>query len=112
MPINPKYKGCIIHSDLVKERKYSYHQGGPPTTTELKPSLKLISNVVNNNIRTVVVSRAMKGLSNEYYTFDPSASATLPYISAVGNSETLSYHKNKAPNMLAVLPKGQRLPAR
>ena len=97
---------------MVKERKYSYHQGGPPTTTELKPSLKLISNVVNNNIRTVVVSRAMKGLSEEYYTFDPSASATLPYISAVGNSETLSYHKNKAPNTLAVLPKGQRLPAR
>ena len=73
---------------MVKERKYSYHQGGPPTTTELKPSLKLISNVVNNNIRTVVVSRAMKGLSDEYYT------------------------KNKAPNTLAVLPKGQRLPAR
>ena len=87
-------------------RKYSnHHQGGPPTTTELKPSLKLVSNEVKDNVRTVVVSRAMKGLSEDYYSFDPSV-ATLPYISAVGNSETLSYHKNKAPNMLSVLPKG------
>ena len=88
-------------------RKY-FHQGGSPTTTELKPSLKLISNEVNDNVRTIVVTRAMRGLSEDYYTFDPSA-ATLPYISAVGNSETLSYHKNKAPNTLSVLPKGQRL---
>merc|ERR1719322_744624 len=76
----------------VSEHKLA-DQGGPPTTNEVK-----------DNLRTVVVSRAMKGLSEDYYSFDPSV-ANLPYISAVGNSETLSYHKNKAPNMLSVLPK-------
>ena len=45
--------------EKVSEHKLA-DQGGPPTTTELKPSLKVISNEVKNNVRTVVVTRALK----------------------------------------------------
>ena len=86
----------------VSEHKLA-DQGGPPTTEELKPSVKVISGSVNRGLRTVVVSRALKGISAEHYTFDPSAAA-LPYISAAGSGKALSYHRSKAPNTLSVLP--------
>ena len=87
----------------VTEHKLA-DQGGPPTTAELKPSVKVLSAGVNRGLRTVVVSRALKGISAEHYTFDPSAAA-LPYISAAGSGKALSYHRSKAPNALSVLPR-------
>ena len=37
----------------------------------LTSSIKVVSNTVTGDKRTVVVTRAMAGLSKSYYTFDP-----------------------------------------
>jgi len=44
-----------------------------------------------DSVRTVVLRRALKGLTAEYYTFDPRAVA-VPFINAVGTTKDLSYH--------------------
>ncbi len=76
----------VVNSTGVTEHKIGTcgteadHCAGTP----LAASVKLVSNTVENSVRTVVLSRAFAGASKDHYTFDPSKVATLNYISAVG----------------------------
>jgi hypothetical protein len=81
----------------VSERKLSNHAAG----SILTPTVTVVSNTVNAAVRTVVVSRPLKGL----YSFDfESADATVPFIAAVGSGPAYAYHKERAPSSLTLLP--------
>ena len=58
----------------------------------LSPSVTVTSNSVENNVRTVVMTRAFAGASSKHYTFSM-ADGTINYIAAVGNNEVFAYHK-------------------
>jgi hypothetical protein len=73
----------------IMERKLGDHDPG----TELAPSVKLVSQSVSGNVRTVVLTRALKGKTFDYYTFDLSLDSTIPIIAAVGSSQAFAYHK-------------------
>ena len=57
--------------------------------TVLATSIKLVSNTVNNGVRTVVMTRSATGASKDHYTF---GEATFNYISAVGSSQVFAQH--------------------
>jgi hypothetical protein len=60
--------------------------------TLLATSVKVISNTVEDGVRSVVLTRAFDGASKNHYTFDPAKVATLQYISAAGPTQTFGYH--------------------
>ena len=51
----------------------------------------MTSNKVEDNVRTVVMTRPLAGKTPDHYTFDPSVSS-LPIISASGLASTYAYH--------------------
>eukprot|EP01084_Bolivina_argentea_P258906 436666_1 len=59
----------------------------------LNKTIKLLSNTVNGNIRTVIVQRSASGATDDYYTFNPSVQSTINLITAIGESQTFAYHK-------------------
>jgi hypothetical protein len=71
--------------------------------TLLNSTVRLISNTVVSGKRTVVLTRASSGLSNDYYTFHPNEQSTIPIITAIGNTQTFAYHKAHMPTTLALL---------
>lgn len=85
----------------VTERQLGNHQAG----TVLAPSVKVVSNSVVANVRTVVLARPLVGSTTDYYTFNfTSADTTIPFIAAVGSTSAFQYHKQKAPTSLTLLP--------
>ena len=59
-----------------------------------------------NQVRTVVMTRALVGLTKNHYTFDPTVSA-VPFIEAVGTTSTFQYHgKSKGGNTLILVEVG------
>jgi len=84
----------------VSERKLVSQSPG----TELPASVKVISNRVDAGLRTVVLSRALKGATVDHYSFSAKDPVILPFINAVGTGPNLSYHKDKTPSTLALLP--------
>lgn len=83
----------IVHNAsttaMVMERKLGDHDPG----TQLAPSVNIISQSVSGNVRTVVLTRPLKGKSLGYYSFDLSLDSSIPVITAVGSSQTFAYHK-------------------
>ena len=84
----------------VTERKLVDQKAG----TLLKSTVKVLSNTVQDGVRTVTMSREMKGSGPEYYSFDFDGPSTVPFINAVGSTPTFSYHKAKAPASITLLP--------
>ena len=84
----------------VTERKLVDQKAG----TLLKTSVKVVSNTVADGVRTVVVTRPLKGATAEYYSFDVDGPSHMPFIDAVGSGPVFSYHKAKAPSSLLLLP--------
>ena len=83
------------------ERKLGNHVEGDL----LKPSVKVVSNSVVKGWRTVVLTRGLAGAGADYYTFSvTSTDATVPFITAVGSTPQLSYHRAKAVSNVALLP--------
>jgi len=82
----------------VTERKLGYHNRGE----QLPPTVTVVSNVVQDNKRTVVLTRAMKGNSSAYFTF--TASGNIDIINAYGSTKQLLFHANKSPAKIALLP--------
>lgn len=85
---------ALIVSDIngkvtVTERKLGSHAPG----SELKPSIKVISNTVTGKTRTVFLQRPMAGRTDDYYTFDLDQDNTIPVILAAGSSLEFAYHK-------------------
>ena len=75
-------------------------QGGGATHKELPPSIRLESHKVENNRRTVVVSRKIRG---EIFSFNHKASH-IPFINAIGSTVELHYHRFKEPSTLSIFP--------
>ena len=72
----------------VTERKLSNHAGGKL----LAASIKVLSNTVKGDVRTVVLTRPLKGLNENYYTFDVSSTnGLIPIINAIGSTSAFGY---------------------
>lgn len=68
----------------------------------LPGSIKVVSNTVNGDTRTVIVTRPLVGLSPKHYTFDPATKATINIITAAGMGQAFSYHKAHASAVISV----------
>ena len=79
-------------TSTVSERKLAKHAPG----TLINTSVIVVSNTVVGGTRTVVMTRALKGLTPDHYTFDPTV-LTIPFISAVGIRARFGPH-NAAPH--------------
>lgn len=71
---------------------------------ELPPSVKVISSTLIDGFRNVIITRPFKGLTEDYFTFDPISDTKIPFINAIGKQSTLSYHKERTPSDLFLLP--------
>ena len=69
----------------------------------LPASVPVVSSTVLSGKRTVVMTRAPKGKTAEYFTFDVHA-ATIPTVNAPGAGPELAYHKSRDPVTLNMLP--------
>lgn len=70
-------------SGKASEYKLGYHAAG----TQLAGSVTVVSNSVEAGVRTVVLSRPLKGATPSHFSFGPAFSSTaaaLPFISALG----------------------------
>jgi len=82
----------IDGNGMVSEHKVGDHTPG----TLLSPTqVTVVSSTVANGIRTVVLSRAFKGITGDHYTFDPTKSS-IPFINAIGRTPHFSHHQSKA----------------
>jgi len=59
----------------------------------------MLSNTVNNGVRTVILQRTLQGLTPDHYSFSPSI-ATLNFINALGDTVDLTQHKYRAASTL------------
>jgi len=57
--------------------------------------VSIVYSTVVDGMRTVVLSRAFKGISDKHYSFDLDQS-TIPFINAIGSTPDLSYHYRRA----------------
>ena len=53
----------------------------------LAPSVTVTEQHVVGNVRTVVMTRALAGKSKDYYSFNPAAQSTIPFITAIGANQ-------------------------
>ncbi|KAK3243851.1 hypothetical protein CYMTET_29564 [Cymbomonas tetramitiformis] len=88
------------HGDVV-ERKLGNQAPG----TVLAASVTVLSNAVVEGLRTVVLSRPLRGAGDGYFTFEvASEDNTIPILVAVGSGPDYAYHKDKAPTTITLLP--------
>eukprot|EP00946_MAST-07B_sp_MAST-7B-sp1_P004075 g4075.t1 len=66
------------------------------------------SSVTAKGLRTVVLTRALKGLTKNHYSFgvQDAHNEHFPFINALGSGPKFSYHKQHAPAFLAAVPVG------
>ncbi|XP_045181704.2 uncharacterized protein LOC123540595 [Mercenaria mercenaria] len=99
----------IVNSTGVYERQIgtcgseAEHCPGDP----LETSVTVVSSKVADGIRTVMLTRPLKGKTMKYYTFDPSAQSQINMISAIGSTQLFAYHQNKTSGVLALMAKGE-----
>ena len=87
------------------ERVLGEHVGG----IVLNASLTVVSNVVKTGTRTIVMTRALKGLTPHHHSFS-AAQLSMGFISALGASPSFSYHKTKTAATLALWPSHTHAP--
>lgn len=63
---------------------------------ELLPTVTVTSATVTNGVRTVVMTRTLKG---PQFTFDPNVNS-LAFINAIGASPDFGYHVNKSSSLM------------
>ena len=91
-PPKPGTNAIIFMPDgSVNERELGMHEQGKNIPT----SVKVISHSVVNGKQTFVVTRQMKGMTPNHYTFRGQQNS-LDYITALGFDGTFKYHKVKA----------------
>ena len=83
----------------VSEHRLKNHEAG----SLLPASVTVVSNTVADGVRTVVLSRGLKGASAQHYSFQPAALA-LDFIAAVGSGPAFAYHKAKNTATLSLWP--------
>jgi len=72
---------------------------------QLASMVKVISNTVVSNVRTVVMTRAFQGITSKHFSFGPHTLA-IPLITAVGSSPVFAYHKSHAGTQIALTSAG------
>ena len=92
------YTIVVLGNATVTERKLGNHMPG----SLLTPSLKVVSSTVISGRRSVVLSRAMAGITPDHYSFSPNV-GTLPIINAIGSTADFGQHKSRAPALLLFL---------
>lgn len=98
----------IVNDQGVQEQKLGTcgdegcHCGG----TKLASSVNVTSNTVTGGVRTVVMTRPLKGLTKDHYSFDPTKEQTMHLITAVGHSQTFAYHKAHGPAEISLTSVG------
>lgn len=101
----------IINSTGVMERKIG--TGGSEADhdpgTLLSKSVTIVSNTVSakTKTRTMVLTRAMEGLTSDHYSFEPDTAATINFITAIGSSQVFAYHKAHAPATISLVTNEQ-----
>lgn len=85
----------VLGNGTVFEQKLADQQAGH----KLPNSLTVVSNVVKAGVRTVVVTRPLKGKTAEHYTFDM-ANPLIKFINAVGRGPAFAYHAKRAASTL------------
>ena len=93
------YTIIVDGTGAVTERRMANHAAG----RLLPRTVKVVSNTVSAGKRTVVLSRAATSSSMDYANFTRT-DMTIPFISAVGSTSSLSYHRNKTASMLSMWP--------
>ena len=92
------YTIVVLGNGSVTERKLGYHMPG----SLLSASLKVLSTNVVSGRRSVVLSRALAGITPNHYSFSPDV-GTLPFINAIGSTKDFGQHKDRAPASLLML---------
>ncbi len=64
------------------------------------------SSTTAKGLRTVVLTRALKGLTEDHYTFGihDALNEHFPFINALGSGPVFSYHKQHSPSFFAAVP--------
>jgi len=83
----------------VSERKLGSHAPG----SALPSSVTVVSSEVVQGIRTMVLTRPVKGASTEHYTI-PTVAGEIKMITAVGNTVQLAYHKARTGAKITLVP--------
>ena len=95
---------CVHSLSICYDVVVVVHESGGNNVL-MKPSVKVVSNTVTGNTRTVTLTRPLAGMTSDYYSFSmTSTDVTTPFISAVGSGAAFAYHKNKAIGTLSFLP--------
>jgi hypothetical protein len=81
----------IVSGDHVEERRLDDH--GPGKV--LEPSVTVVSSLLEDGVRTVVVTRSLKGKTELHYSFDPQQTK-IDFINAKGSSLTFAQHQGHA----------------
>jgi hypothetical protein len=84
----------------VTERKLVDQKAG----SLLKTTGKVVQNTVEDGVRSVILTRSLKGAGPSYYTFDPEGPARMNFINAIGSGPAFAYHRLKDPSSLTLLP--------
>jgi len=88
------------NDNAVSERKLADQNPG----TLLNSTVRVISKTTNKDgTRTIEMTRSRIGLDKRYFTFQTNTTS-IPIINAVGSTPKLSYHKDKSPTHVSLLP--------
>ena len=96
---NAPYTIVVDGKGGVTERVLGEHVAG----ILLNRSVDLAGHVVQDGIRTVTLTRSLKGLTPHHHTFDPSQ-MSLDFIVAIGSGSAFAYHANKTTDTIALWP--------
>eukprot|EP01063_Lacrimia_lanifica_P013698 TRINITY_DN20314_c0_g1_i1.p1 TRINITY_DN20314_c0_g1~~TRINITY_DN20314_c0_g1_i1.p1 ORF type:complete len:742 (+),score=233.77 TRINITY_DN20314_c0_g1_i1:50-2227(+) len=92
------YAVVVLGNGTVTERKLQNHDPG----ALLAASVRVASSAVSEGLRTVVLTRPLKGATADHYTFS-TATTTLPFINAVGGTADFSQHKVRGASSMVLL---------
>lgn len=93
------YTLIVDGTGAVTERRMANHAIG----RLLKATVTVLSNKVTAGMRTIVLTRSAISKSLDYANFTMTG-LEVPFISAVGSTSALSYHKDKTASTLALWP--------
>jgi len=98
----------VINEDGVMERRLGTCpavEGNHCPGAELEQSIQVVSNEVVGGLRTVVMTRSVRGLTKDHYSFKPEED-TIHMITAIGRSPKFAYHDRHGPAVLSLLTVG------
>jgi hypothetical protein len=98
---NLPYAIIVDGNGNVQERKLANHDPGDV----IQSSVKVLTNNVNNGVRTVLLQRALAGITTDHYSFSASV-ATIDFINALGDTVDLAQHKFRSSSAIELFHDG------